>query len=342
MTSVGSYIHWYSERSLYAVELKAGLVRQINEQIAAAQDLGVETCGVLVGTFPRASELTVRIDRIIPIERRTDDGTDFVLSGQQRERFRAAVRDANTRETPAVGFLRSQRGGSLALSDEDRRLSSEEFKNSVHVILMVGAELPRLAAIYVSRGWQSPPELAVPEFGFNVDELRSTGVTVHPATALTTVHEEALAPRDVEELPSEPPAWHGVGDLRWGLLAVIAVLLVLGAFTAGFVIRPLLPGSKLERQLPRSDVKLHLGVTSGADKVLQITWDHRSPVIYEARYGMLEVSDGLQTRQIRLTREELTTGSVSYERVNDNLLITLILSMPDGTTVSQACSWPVR
>ena len=346
MTSLGSYIHWHSERSLYAVELKAGLVRQINEEIAAARDLGVETGGVLVGTFPRASELTVRIDQVIPIERRAEDGAEFVLSGSQRERFRAAIREANTRETSAVGFFRSQRGGSLVLSDEDRRISSEEFKNSVHVILLVRAEQPRLGSIYLARGWQAPAELIIPEFGFNIEHLRSSTPLVHPGSALAAVREEVVAPppppRAVEDISNEPPAWHELGEYRWGLLAALAVLLMLGAFAAGFLVRPLLPGSKLERELPSSDVKLQLEVTSGADKVLQITWNHRSPDIYKANYGILEIADGLQTRQIRLSRDELETGSVSYERVNENLLITLILGMPDGTTVSEARSWPAE
>lgn len=343
MTSVGSYIHWHSEHSLYAVELKAGLVRQISEEIAAAQDLGVETGGVLVGTFPRASELTVRIDRIIPVERRAEDGAEFVLSGPQRERFRTAVRDANTRETSAVGFFRSQREGSLVLSDEDRQLTSEEFRNSVHVILLVGAEAPRSASIYLSRGWQSTPELAVPEFGFNLEELRSIAATVHPGTAIATVREEVAGPQAAENAPAEAPEWREVGGRRpWGLFAVLGIFLMLGAFAAGFIVRPLLPGSKLEQELPRSDSRLDLGAESGTDKVLQISWNHRAPVIYKANYGVLEIADGMQTRQIRLSRDELETGSVSYERVNDNLLITLILEMPDGSTVSESSSWPAR
>lgn len=361
MTTAGSYIHWHNERSPYAVELKTGLIGQIIEEVAAADDLGVETGGVLVGTFPRASELTVRIERIIRIERRAEDGAEFALSSVQRERFRAAVREANTRETSAVGFFRSQRGGPIALSDEDRRLSLEEFKNSVHVVLLVGAELPRSAAIYFSTGMQSPPELVVPEFGFSLDALRSAA-TIHPpafavqpsaltafpsqepaqpGVALTTVSEEG-APRSVSFPPDQPPMWRESGGRSWGLFTVLAIFLTIGAFVTGLIVRPLLPGSKLESELPRSDAQLDFGVESGPDKVLQISWNHRAAVIYKANYGVLAIADGLQTRQIRLSRDELATGSVSYERVNDRLSITLLLNMPDGTTVSRSSSWPVK
>src|SRR5580700_5201665 len=149
MTSGASYIHWHNERSPYAVELREGLVRQILEEAAAAEEIGVEAGGVLVGTFPRGSELTVRIDRIIPINRRAKDGPGFVLYDEQQERFRAAVREANTRETSAVGFFRTHRGSPLMLSVDDRRLSAEEFRNSVHLILVVGSSQPRRASIFI-------------------------------------------------------------------------------------------------------------------------------------------------------------------------------------------------
>jgi proteasome lid subunit RPN8/RPN11 len=361
MTTAGSYIHWHNERSPYAVELKAGLIGQIIEEIAAAGDLGAETGGVLVGTFPRATELTVRIERIIPIKRTVEDGAEFVSTNAQRERFRAAVRDANTRETSAVGFFRSRRGVPLALSDEDRRLSTEEFKNSIHVILLVGAALPRSASIYFSTGLQSPPEIVVPEFSFSLDALTSaatmhssaltvqplpatpppSAATMHPSVALTTVSEE-VAPRTVGFPAEQPPMWQESRPKRWGVFTVLAVFLMLGAFAAGFIVRPLLPGSKLESELPRSEAELDFGVEGGPDKVLQISWNHQAPVIYKANYGVLAITDGLQTRRIKLSRDELATGSVSYERVNDSLSITLMLNMPDGTTVSQSCSWPAK
>jgi proteasome lid subunit RPN8/RPN11 len=358
MTTAGSYIHWHSERSPYAVELKTGLIAQIIEEVSAADDLGVETGGVLVGTFPRASELTIRIEQVIPIERRAEDGAEFVLTSAQRERFRAAVRDANTRETSAVGFFRSHRGAPLALSDEDRRLSAEEFKNSIHLVLLVGTELPRSASIYFSTGMQSPPEIAVPEFEFSLDALTSAA-TVHPSAppvqppaltappaqadmrasvALTTVSEEA-PPRSVPFPVDQRPMWSESGGRSWGLFALLAIVLAIGAFAAGFIVRPLLPGSKLESELPRSVSKLDLRVIAGPDKVLQISWNHRAPVIYKANYGTLQIADGLQTREIRLSHDELETGSVAYERMNERLVATLILSMPDGTATSQSCSW---
>lgn len=361
MTTAGSYIHWHNERSPYAVELKTELIGQIIEELTAADELGVETGGVLVGTFPRASELTVRIERVIPIERRADDGAEFVLSAAQRERFRAAVREANTRETSAVGFFRSQRGAPLTLSDEDRRLSSEEFKNSIHVVLLVGTELPRSASIYFAAGMQSPPEIVVPEFEFSLDALRSAA-SVHPSAlaaspavvtpplaqgtmsasvALTSVNEEA-APRTSGFPMEQPPMWRESGGERWGLFAVLAIALMLGAFATGFLVRPLLPGSKLESELPSSHADLNFGVESGPDKVLQILWNHRAAVIYKANYGVLGIADGSQSRQIRLSRDELTTGSVSYERMSEKVAITLMLSMPDGTTVSQSCSWVAK
>ncbi|HEX4810824.1 MAG TPA: hypothetical protein VH325_17940 [Bryobacteraceae bacterium] len=339
MTSPGSYIHWHGEHSPYAVQLKAGLVERIIEETAAAQDIGIETGGVLVGTFPRASQLTVRIDRIIPIERRLDDGEPFVLSAEQLDRFRAGVRESNTRETSAVGFFRSVRGSELTLSAEDLRLSSEEFKNAVHVILLVKSEAPRVASIYLSTGTHAPPELLVPQFEFTAEVLRSPAA-VHPSLALTAIEEEEVVTQHEDSLPAAPSVtWAEPGNPQIKWIVALGVLLALLAFAAGFIVRPLMPGSKLDRQLPHSDIKLDLAVVSGTDRVLQITWNHQAPAIYIAKYGTLEIADGMQAREVKLTSDELEAGSVAYERVNEHLLVTLILTMQDGSSVSESCSW---
>lgn len=338
MTSPGSYIQWHGENSRYAVQLKTGLAEQMIEEIAAAQDLDFETGGILVGTFPRASQLTVRIDRIISIDRRLNDGGSFVLSAEQLERFRAAVREANTRETSAVGFFRSVKGSELKLSAEDLRLSSEEFKNAVHLILLVKSEAPRVASIYLSTGTQAPPELAVPEFGFSPETLK-TPTAPHPSVALTPIEEEVV-PQHEEDVPVAPArTWVEPSNPQIKWIAALSVALTLLGFAAGFIVRPLLPGSKLERQLPQSDAKLDLAVVAGTDRLLKISWNHQAPAIYRAKYGTLEIADGMQAREIKLSSDELEMGSVAYERVNEHLLATLILTMPDGSSVSESSSW---
>jgi proteasome lid subunit RPN8/RPN11 len=343
------YIHWHNERSPYAVELKAALVQQIVAEVAQAEEVGVETGGVLVGTFPRASELTVRIDGIMPLARRVEDGAEFVLTGTQRERFREAIRQANTRETSAVGFFRSQRGTSLALSDEDRRLSSEEFRSSVHLILLVGSLEPRFASISLSKGLHSPPEIAVPEFAFDSTALKSVA-TVHPGSAVapgvaltTSLPEELATPPADEGVPiGQPPIWRETGGPRWIIAGVASVVLVIAGFAAGFIVRPLLPGSKLERELPRSAAALDLRVATGSDKIVQISWNHRAKPIYEASHGMLEIADGLQMREVQLNPDDLEAGSVAYEPFNDHLLVTMVLTLADGSSVSQSSAWTLR
>jgi hypothetical protein len=185
---------------------------------------------------------------------------------------------------------------------------------------------------------KATPEIAVPEFRFGVEELRAAA-TMHPGVALTTVPEEVVEQSDDVAPLDEPPAWTNVGTQGWGLISIVASLIAIGAFAAGFIARPLVPGSQLERQLPHSDAKLELKVVRGTGRVVQIVWNHQAPVIYHAKRGILEISDGPQTREVELSERELETGSIAYERVNNHLLVTLILTVIDGSTVSESCSW---
>src|SRR5580658_4473592 len=136
------YYRWRDKRSPYIVELKLSLVPRMLADLLAAERIGLEAGGVLVGSFPVYTGLpTLRIEEYELVGRRATDGLPYIPIDEQRVRFTSTRKRVATRKLSAVGYFRSHlRAGPFELSVPDRDLLAAEFRNSVHVALLVARD----------------------------------------------------------------------------------------------------------------------------------------------------------------------------------------------------------
>ena len=182
------YYVWSHPQSPYVVELRLDIIDRLMTDLRAAQSIRLETGGLLVGTFVRAANPTLRIEDYELIGRGTEDGLLYNLTTEQKTRFAAVRHKFISKQIRVLGFFRSQiRGGPLALSAEDRDLLSSEFRRAIHIALLI-----RMSAR--------------PTAGFLVPS--ATGeIQTEPAWNQVPFETEELA--RLSEVQRQAPAWNG-------------------------------------------------------------------------------------------------------------------------------------
>ena len=328
------FVRWEPEYSAFSIELSRALVPQILEAVAESRRQGIETGGLLIGCFPKASVPTIRITRFLPIERRTEDGIPFVLTPAQRMRFAEAVGEANTRETSAVGFFRTSLGTDRTLTSEDLKLSSDQFNRAIHVGLLVASEFPQKSALFLSISGKMAHEPIVQPFTFEPAELNRLvrNESTYATAPVESGKREAPFLAPPEPLVKEQPA---AG--RWWVNAIL-LFAILAALMAGIALGPLIPGSRMENWMPKSKNGLGLRVQP-THQLLRVSWNHQSPEIYKAKTAMLVIMDAGRQRQLKLEPGDLERGTLTYENAGPHVLLTMVLSMPQSVTLSQSVAW---
>ena len=86
---------------------------------------------------------------------------------------------------------------------------------------------------------------------------------------------------------------------------------------------------------------MNLRVTA-KDRLLRVTWNQQNADLYRAKITMLDISDTGRQEQIQLHRSDLQSGAIVYQRTGEHVLITLVLGMPDASTISQSVAWESR
>jgi hypothetical protein len=337
------------------VEIKIELVARILADLQVAEDMGLEGGGVLVGCFPRSiGPPLLRIDEFETVGRRGGDGLPYILLAEQRQRFTTVRKKAATRELSAVGYFRSHlRTGAFELSVGDRDLMSAEFRNSIHVALLIGKDqsgVPsdtgerHLATYFVAVNGVVQNRVDPTTFPFEADELqrlalsqprtvesrqasaRKEAVTESEAQAESEVTEEAFAePREAGGR-TRRLMWAGVG-----LLALLALVFVGWGW--------LRPGGSS----PGSSTRLELSVaTQGSGNLgnqsLHVTWNHGSPMVANATKAVLTISNSATHQTIQefeLAPSDLSTGSVKVDMATVPVEVSLVLWMADATRVTQ-------
>jgi hypothetical protein len=347
------YYRWRDERSPLVVEIKIDLVPRILADLQVAEEMGLEGGGVLVGCFPRSiGPPLLRIEEFETVGRRGGDGLPYILLAEQRIRFTTIRKKAATRELSAVGYFRSHlRTGAFELSVGDRDLMSAEFRNSIHVALLIGKDQSglasatkerHLATYFVSVNGVVQNRVDPVTFPFEVEELQQLALVQpkppesRPAAAPgegptgrepeTVVREERFVTARGSGGQTRRFAWVGLG-----LLALLTLLFVVWGWQR--------PGSTM----PWSSTRLELSVatqgsgTSG-NQSLHVTWNHGSPLLANATKAVLTVSDRSTHKTIQefeLAPSDLTAGSVKVDMAAKPVEISLVLWMADATRVTQ-------
>ncbi len=358
------YHRWRDERSPLIVELKLDLVPRILEDLKAAEDLGLEGGGVLIGSFPKSiGAPALRIEDFETVLRRAGDGEAYVLLAEQRQRFTAVRKRVATRDVSAVGFFRSQlKGGAFELTLADRDLLSVEFKNTIHVALLIGKETlsasgaggRRLATFFVSVNGIIQNRVDPQTLPFDMDELEKqtrnqsklqVGVPPMPIPLNTKAAAggNPTLPAGTETVP--PLTVGSVRRAAWLGVSAIALLAVLFGLWGWQ-----LQGSRLTAGLlPASTKELTVTVLKeaglpGHRQALEIDWDRKSEPVLDAARAHLTITNTNTHQTIReldLQPHELAVGHIRAEMDDQPVEVLLTVVLPDGKLVA-AVGQPAR
>jgi hypothetical protein len=310
------YVRWHPDRAPYAVELKLDLVARLTGELNQAERLGIEIGGMLLGSLPNPDVPTLRIDDVVIISRRFEDGAIYMLEPGQQHRLAEIRAAAKVQDRAAVGFFRSHlRPGPLQPSLADRTLLSEQFQQGVYALLLIQSREPRTAAFFLSGNGQLADQPSARKFFFDDSEFRH----------LPEVPGDALDSKEMYPFMERSPR-----SYRWIAvlgLAVLVALLLLGIFS-GEIVRRFRPPSN----------KLDLAVTSAGD-VLKISWDHKASFLAHARGALVVIDDGASHREVRLDPDELRLGEVDYERLTKKIVVTMTLDSPGSPLPPQTLDW---
>jgi hypothetical protein len=312
------YVRWSPYRSPYAIELKLELVPRLIAEISAAEKLGIEIGGILIGSFSESPLPMLRIEDFELVPRRAEDGAVYMLDPGQQQYLAGLRAGASARGMSPIGFFRSHlRPGPLRPSLADRSLILGQFKEPLYAVLLVEAREPRMGAFFLAVNGLLATDPAVQEFRFGERALRSAR-EIRPNVSSEKESSEK------QSLVAEA----GYGVSRYGLITVLLLI----AVVAGVFSWPLLTG------LLSSWDHLDLAV-AGSDRILKISWNHALPEIGQATDALLVIADGTSRRVIPLGRDELSSGTVEYERRSGRVEITLTVNLPGSTALSQSVEW---
>jgi hypothetical protein len=310
-------LHLNHARAPYAVEVSAAMMSRLLDVVERGEAQGVEVGGLLIGSFPKAPTLTLRIDDFVLLDRRADDEKRFELSVEQRARLSTLRHRMLEQQRQTLGVFRSNlRPGEdkLALSAADRELCAIEFGRAIHVGLLIRAEAPHRSAFFLpgsDGALEATPPL--PEFQFNAEDL-----------ARLAPRGPVLAPDPVSEKVDRGPA-SKPQFIRWmaGAWLTLALLICLGlTLWAPVTKRMLFAGG------------LRLGVERRGS-MFELDWNRNQPDLGRALSAVLIIEDGGAERRIVLGSDELQTGRVAYKSAAQGVKFRLSVILPDSTELAQ-------
>ncbi len=302
------YIRWNPERTPYTIELKLDLAKRLAEEVRQAMRNGQEAGGVLMGTLPDAVTPTLRIDDVQMIPRRPEDGMVFLLSPREHDRLVSLKWEAARSGRVPVGFVRTHgRSGPLRPSLADRTLLAGEFDTTAYVLLLIEANERRTAAFFVGAKGELSDEPSVAEFRFEEAEL----------TGLPEFGSERIVDSIAEASPN-----------RSGTMGLAVVLIVL--LLAGFYVWSGVPPELMRMQ----QQGMHLTVSGG--DMLRVSWNRRATDLARATGAKLVVTAGSRKSEVPLSVDDLRFGAISLERPSTGCEVTLVLSLPGDTLLTQS------
>lgn len=160
------------------------------------------------------------------------------------------------------------------------------------------------------------------------------------ALALTSAQSSLPVPSPhlhSSNLPARAPQYATRKDREVPWLAMTAVFAVTAGATFGFIslrsahANGTLPGF-LDALWPAPGLGLKL--SNEGDRV-QLSWNQDNAAVRTAGEAILEIYDGVDHRQVRLTARELASGSVLYRPNTDDVVFHLEVHGAQGQTASQ-------
>ncbi len=355
------YYRWSDERSPLLVELKIDLVPRILADLQAAEQLGLEGGGVLIGSFPQTiGPPVLRIEDFETVARRGGDGLPYILLAEQRQRFTAVRKRVATRELSAVGFFRSHlRSGPFDLALSDRDLMSAEFKNAIHVALLIGSDYSsttvsegrhHLATYFVSVNGIVRNGIDPATMPFDVAEMEKLSASqtkllavAPPVVARPQADEGAIGGQSAAPHAPDPAVLprstaKGVRRAAWmgvGAIALLSLLFVVWGWQR--------QGSRFTAEIfagSTPDLAVTVAKETGLPnhrQALEIRWSYRSSSAWDAASARLSITNKRthQTiRELALEPSDLALGYVRAEMDEQPAEVSLAVLLSNGKLVT--------
>ncbi|MBL8222706.1 MAG: hypothetical protein JNL62_25935, partial [Bryobacterales bacterium] len=279
---------------------------------------GIEVGGVLFG---RRTEGAIRVMAWRPIACEHARGPAFVLSNNDTQNLmhllEAAARDPQLQVLEPVGWFVSHTRTGVAMSVEDQETYQKFFPEPWQVTLVyhpVNQGTSRAGFFMRERDGKLRTESSYREF--SVEGVRNAAaVVVAPVVAAPVVKVKSAgkggAPVPAPKLVMESSG----GGHRRVVFASAALLLGALALFAMPKMRQMQPG----------DVPLELRMDDAKGQ-LRIQWDRNNPAIREADGATLFITDGGKLAPIRLDRDAAQSGSVTFARASEDVVVRFVVN----------------
>ena len=314
--SPGSYT-WTFPGCPIHIRLRLEIVDALQQLLERAQDSGAPapTGGLLLGDS--ASPGVTEIAGIQP------------LDALDSETVETAIGKA---ECEVVGFFRAspgsplQPGAGLQMTEDDVTLAGGLFRQPSSVVLLIETleAATAKAAFFFWDGGKMLGDFSLMDFPIDPHQLAS-------------LERQRTAPRGIQQISTEfrlePAGAPTTGSSRWPARAVwaVATVAIVGMATYFYStrLRPRVvpvPRQPVSVSAPASTLGFRVE-RQGSD--LLLSWDHRSPSIMDATFGLVLIRENAWTRNVALTPEQLRSGSVRYKPASDEVDIELNVAAGD-------------
>jgi hypothetical protein len=337
-----TYCRWADPQSRYVIELETGLADRLLADISNRQSELEEFGGLLIGEYVKAAKPTLRIDDIVWIIHQTSGNPRFELTPDERIQLSSTRRKLITPTRTVLGFFRTDaRGGPFLLSAADLELLEREFRRAMHVVLLIRANHPPMAAFFMQdehRRMQANPACA--EFRFDSRELARFAMPAQAIHSVAAPHPAGnwVTSAPQRQTPQARSARITTPALIWrDLVAYRAILLPLVLSSIAICLLFTLWAPVTASVLVRNS-QLRLSAIDNAGMV-EIHWNTRLSGSERLKSATLVVEDGDLSREVRLSPAELRSGAAAYAPMGSHVRFTLVLSFPDSLTVTQSTDW---
>jgi len=337
--------------------------RQVCTGLLPGQRRRLERGGILLGSIEAGDKLRVRIRDIEAVPSSYEEGPSYVVRGQTRERFSAAVNRWRTEGGPLkpVGFFRGHTRPGLVLDANDHEVLDRWFPEEGAVALLVKPFTTRapVAGFFFRENGAFRTDTSYKEFPFRREELgggtagkndREADVNAKLWTERLVAEEAAgggtKPGAEAAEPVSEPLTDTTVVPKRtlrlrggWVWIPLSFIFLLLGTII-GFQVALSVTSSPVA-SLEANPFDLRLTATPSAGSI-HLQWDRHAPAITGAKKATLFISEGGKEKAVELDAAHLRNGSVVYRKATGEVTFRLDVVTSAGTVISQTVEFRPR
>lgn len=332
---------------------------------------GTETGGLLIGKIDRRTQAVIHIQEyeVVPCEYAS--GPSYVLSAIDKQKFQDAVakwQPSLERELYAVGYFRSHTREGFSFDEKDAALFREFFRdpNDVALLIKPFATRSATAGFFLQDNGslaiaESPSEFTFAPPGKRDFEAHEPLVPA-PEPSAKPASTPPARPKIIERTapsaayerpmfsqhPEETPAWRR--RLSW--MAFSVALLAFGA-VCGFEYGTVKAqkqsaaatptgttsgGAGAAKTGPADQYSVQLGVTK-ADTNLLVKWNRDAAPIQAALHGLLTVTEGTNSKEVKLGFAELRNGTAMYPHAGQEVTFRLELFFNDSRSFTESAEF---